>query len=95
MLLDQLRKLDEIFASLLRGDRSPRAVESCAGSMDGDVYILFRGFVDGTNDLFIRRVYGIKGLSVLAFDEFIVDEPIWMSKDQYGFLCYFFNLLQK
>lgn len=53
----------------------PGALQSFAGSLDGDVDILLRGLVDGDNGLLVVGVDGLEGLALDTLDELVVDEP--------------------
>jgi len=50
--LDQLRELDEEFASLFWGNLPPCGVKGLSCRGDGNVDILLGGFVDGADDFF-------------------------------------------
>lgn len=77
VLLEQVGKLDQQLTTVLWSLLPPWAFEGLAGCCDCDVDILLGGLVYGGNDLFIRWVDDLEGLSVYTFDEFIVDEAVW------------------
>jgi hypothetical protein len=81
ILLEEIGKLHKELSAVLGCLLSPWAVEGLACSIDGDVDILLRGFLDRADDLLSRRVDDLKGLTVYGLDEFVVDEAGWVSND--------------
>lgn len=74
VFLEELSEFDEHATPVGRGDLLPGAFDSGAGSLYGDVDVLFGGLVDGGDGLLVVRVDRFKGLSLSTFDELIVDE---------------------
>ncbi len=74
MFFHQVGQVGEIAAAGARVDLSPFALESLAGSRDGDVDIFLCSLVDSNDGFLVRRVDGLEGLAVDTFDPFVVDE---------------------
>lgn len=72
--LEQVSKLDEIFAALLWGDKAPILLEGLPRSRHREVDILLCRLVNGDDGLLGGRVNGVEGLAVNAFDKLAIDE---------------------
>lgn len=86
VLVKEVSELHEILPSLLWGDFSPCPFEGLAGNGDSVVDVFLCGFVDGYDGLFGRGIDALKGLAILAFHKFVVDEAEWVmiSKESFG-----------
>jgi hypothetical protein len=74
VLLSQIGKFEHQDGPLLGGNLPPCGFKGLAGSGDGKVDILLRGFANRGNDLFCARVDNLKLLLVNTLNPLVVDE---------------------
>jgi hypothetical protein len=72
--LKEIRELVQVLATIAWRNRAPFSFKCGASGLDGNVDILFGGFVNMGDDRLVRRIDDLESLAVNSFYKLIVNE---------------------